>query len=74
MSEDKVRLIDVTINGTGRSFESGLSITELLSEIGAPKEAIAVALNESIVTRALWPQILLSDGDKVEVVTIYQGG
>ncbi len=69
-----VTLISITVNGTPRNLDVPVSITELVKSLDAPKDAVAVAVNESIVTRSQWSQTHVKDGDQIEVVTIYQGG
>ncbi len=67
----------LTINGESRSLTEGSSVNDLLASIAIdPDEAqgIAVAVNEKIVRRNDWYGMILSTGDRVEVVTAQQGG
>lgn len=67
----------LTINGESRSLTEGSSVNDLLASIAIdPDEAqgIAVAVNEIIVRRNDWYGMILSTGDRVEVVTAQQGG
>ena len=67
----------LTINGESRSLTEGSSVNDLLASIAIdPDEAqgIAVAVNEIIVRRNDWYSMILSTGDRVEVVTAQQGG
>ena len=69
--------MELTINGESRSLTEGSSVNDLLASIAIdPDEAqgIAVAVNEIIVRRNDWYSMILSTGDRVEVVTEQQGG
>lgn len=69
--------MELTINGESRSLTEGSSVNDLLASIAIdPDEAqgIAVAVNEIIVRRNDWYSMILSTGDRVEVVTAQQGG
>jgi len=52
------------------------TIAELLRERGIDPKArfLAVAVNGTVVRRALWPDSALSSGDAVEIVRPLQGG
>ncbi|TDI74543.1 MAG: sulfur carrier protein ThiS [Bacteroidetes bacterium] len=67
----------LTVNGTERQFKNETTVSDLLRSIQidpASARGIAVALNDRIVRKADWESKVLSDGDRVEVVTAQQGG
>ncbi len=67
----------LTVNGTERQFKKETTVSDLLRSIQidpASARGIAVALNDRIVRKADWESKVLSDGDRVEVVTAQQGG
>ena len=66
--------IQITLNGESRSFDSGLSVDGLLSVLGLPRERIAVELNRRVVQRKDWPDRVLQDEDRVEIVHFVGGG
>ncbi|GEO98567.1 sulfur carrier protein ThiS [Methylobacterium haplocladii] len=39
-----------------------------------PTEGIAIALNGRVVRKPSWPETLLSEGDRIEIVRAMQGG
>ncbi len=52
------------------------TVEELLREIGQDVEAggMAVAVNESVVTKEKWTEQELEKGDRVEIIRATQGG
>ena len=66
--------IQLTVNGETRSFEAGISVDGLLSVLGLPGERIAVELNRRVVQREDWPERILQDADRVEIVHFVGGG
>lgn len=63
----------VIINGKGCDYD-GLTVTEYLARNGYKIEHVAVELNGEILPRANYPDTVLSDGDKLEVVSFVGGG
>lgn len=66
--------MQVWINGEQRELESGRSVGDVLAEMGLPEKGIAVAVDGAVVPRASWPEAVLGDGARVEVLTAVQGG
>jgi len=52
------------------------TVAALLADLGYTANApgVAVAVNEDLVPRSLWPTHTLHPNDRVEVVTARQGG
>jgi len=66
--------VTLTINGEEKSFAGGLSLAELIRQLGMKPDRIAVELNREIVSRAAWPTTKLNDGDRLEIVHFVGGG
>lgn len=62
------------LNGAERELPDGASVADALAAIGAPREGVAVAVDDSVVPRAQWSQFPLRGGARVEVLTAVQGG
>ncbi|MEP0813299.1 MAG: sulfur carrier protein ThiS [bacterium] len=67
-------MIEITVNGKKRSYESAPAIPGILAEIGAPERLVVVEVNGAVVYREDWEKTELRDGDRVEVVTFVGGG
>lgn len=65
---------NITLNDAARTVASGLTIEGLLIELKLQPRFLAVELNRRVVPRADHATTLLSDGDRVEVVTLVGGG
>jgi len=69
--------IPVTVNGDDRTVPDGYPLTEVLRDLEIdPDDAtgVAVAVNESVIRRQDWDDVMLSEEDAVEVIQAQQGG
>ena len=66
--------VQVRINGEHRRVPEGISISELVSELGLDPVRVAVERNLEVVPRAQHDQTILRDGARLEVVTLVGGG
>lgn len=53
---------------------AAVSVGELLKSRGVPAAGIAVAINDKVVRKSEWETTLLSQGDRVIVITAVCGG
>jgi thiamine biosynthesis protein ThiS len=65
--------ISITLNGEPRRVASG-SIAALVASIGLDPAKVAVERNLEIVPRSTLADVLLSDGDVLEIVHFVGGG
>jgi thiazole synthase len=64
----------LTINGEERTFEKSLSVNDLLGEIGLEAGKVAVECNLEIVPKSAYGEMVLADGDRLEIVHFIGGG
>jgi sulfur carrier protein len=64
----------IVVNGEPRATRDGQSVAELLRELGLDSRQVAVERNREIVPRAEHGQVVLADGDELEIVTFVGGG
>lgn len=64
----------IVLNGEDREVGEGVTVTELLRELGLEGVLVAVERNEEIVPRATHATTHLVEGDAVEVVHFVGGG
>ncbi|MFJ8964354.1 sulfur carrier protein ThiS [Lentzea sp. NPDC102401] len=62
------------VNGASRDLAEGTSVAAVVTLVGAPEKGVAVALDGTVVPRALWDSTIVPDGGVVEVLTAVQGG
>ncbi len=66
--------IRVRINGEHRRVAEGISISELVSELGFDPMRVAVERNLEVVPRSTLGDVKIEDGDDFEIVRFVGGG
>ncbi|ALR22790.1 thiazole synthase [Sphingobium baderi] len=66
--------MSIHINGEHRRVRDGLTLAELASELGFVPEKVAVERNLEVVPRSTLGQVLVEDGDELEIVHFVGGG
>jgi thiazole synthase len=64
----------VAVNGERRPVTAGLSVTEMLDELGLDPLRVAVERNREIVPRAMLAETRVEEGDEFEIVHFVGGG
>jgi thiamine biosynthesis protein ThiS len=64
----------ITVNGTEREAAAGATLAELLRDLGLPDRGVAVERNRALVKKADYGGTVLSEGDRLEIVTFVGGG
>ncbi len=67
-------MINISINGERLNVEATTLQALLLARGYKLQTAFACAINNSFVPRPQWPERLLVDGDKIDIVTPITGG
>ncbi|OAI50384.1 thiamine biosynthesis protein ThiS [Betaproteobacteria bacterium SCGC AG-212-J23] len=67
-------MIQVTVNGAAQRFEKPLAVSALIEKMALAGKKIAVERNGEIVPRSLHRQIVVEDGDRLEIVVAVGGG
>jgi sulfur carrier protein len=62
------------MNGNSVELADGITVAGLLDDLGRDGRGIAVAVNEEVVPRSTWAHVMVCVGDRVEVLTVAQGG
>ena len=64
----------VQVNGEPREVASGSTVFALLCDLGLSERPVAVERNTAIVPRAQHAEVVLEEGDSLEVVQFVGGG
>jgi thiamine biosynthesis protein ThiS len=64
----------LTINGEPHSVPDGLTLTALIAHLGMKGDRVAVERNREIVSRTTWAEVVLAEGDRLEIVHFVGGG
>lgn len=66
-------MIELAVNGEAKKTRAQ-TVEALLQELGLAGQAVAVEVNQAVVPKKQHGQAALSEGDKVELVTLVGGG
>jgi sulfur carrier protein len=66
--------MNVTVNGDAMDVKDGLTVAELVEQLGLNEGPVAVERNGEIVPRKQHADVLLSAGDVLEIVHFVGGG
>jgi thiazole synthase len=70
----KHHMIALTLNGEPHRIAFGASVADLVREIGLDPAKVAVERNLEIVPRSTLANVVLADGDILEIVHFVGGG
>ena len=74
MSIDAQQSLKVRVNGEERRVAGGVSIAQMLGELGLDPLRVAVERNLEVVPRSTLADVTVEDGDAFEVVHFVGGG
>jgi thiamine biosynthesis protein ThiS len=70
--------MNIHINGEERAFvpapSAQFTLASLVESLGMKPDRVAIELNRDIVPRDRWPETLLKEGDRLEIVHFVGGG
>ena len=64
----------INLNNNPVTISKGTSLQQILEEYGISSKGIAVAINNQIVSRGSWSDILLKENDQLTIIKATQGG
>ena len=64
----------ITVNGEARDLDDGATLGALLDVLDVRRDGTAVALNDDVVPRARHGEVVLHDGDRLEIIVAVAGG
>ena len=64
----------IVLNGEKKDIPTGLTVKMLLEHLEIKPERVAVEINEEIVRKATYAEVLVRENDRVEVVQFMGGG
>jgi len=67
--------MQISINGNPRHFqEKSMTIADLINTLNVAGKRIAIEWNGEIVPRSQFEEVVLNEGDKLEIVGAVGGG
>lgn len=64
----------IVLNGESRTVAEGVTVADLLAELGRHPRTVAVEHDGEILPRERYAGTVLREGDRLEVVGFVQGG
>jgi thiamine biosynthesis protein ThiS len=74
LNEQHRERMTIVVNGKDMEVADGLSVEQLLSQLGVKREYTAVAVNRDITPKSAYGATVLRPGDRVEIVRPMGGG
>ena len=66
--------VEIVLNGAPRAVPAQHTLQDLIEALALGKQALALAVNRSVVPRQMWPQRVLQEQDQVDIVRVIGGG
>lgn len=66
--------ITITLNGAPHRVPAGTTAAALVESLELGEGRVAIERNLEIAPRSLWSQMVLADGDRLEIVHFVGGG
>jgi sulfur carrier protein len=67
-------VIAIVVNGTEHTIDEGITLVQLIDQMGLAGKRVAVERNREIVPRAKHGAVAVAAGDRIELVTFVGGG
>jgi sulfur carrier protein len=64
----------IQLNGESYAVEGDARLSGLIEKLNLRRGRIAIELNQAVIPKAEWANILLRPGDQVEIVNFVGGG
>ena len=67
-------MINIKVNNTTYQFQSTVTLDPIINQLDISVNGIAVAINQSIITKSDWISTTPNDGDALLIIKATQGG
>jgi thiazole synthase len=67
-------MLNIYLNGDPKSLNAAQSVQALLRDLGLDPAKVAVERNLEIVPKSTFAEVMLNDGDRIEIVHFVGGG
>lgn len=66
--------MQIVLNGENKEISENISLKQLVDKLELKQERVAIELNKTVARRKDWAEIMLKDGDSLEIVHFVGGG
>jgi len=67
-------VIQGTVNGAAQRFDGPVNVRQVLEKLSMAGKKVAVERNGEIVPRSLHQEVMIENGDQLEIVVAVGGG
>jgi sulfur carrier protein len=67
-------MIEIEVNGEPHRVDPGTTLQELIDVLELPQQALALAVNRSVVPRQQWAERPVAPRDRIDIVRAIGGG
>ncbi len=71
---NNLNMAKIQLNGDSYEIINGTNLNELLNKLKIQKNKVAIEVNGEIVEKNKYPNLILNNNDKVEIVQFIGGG
>jgi sulfur carrier protein len=71
---NNLNVAKIQLNGDPYDINDGCNLNELLNKLKIKKNKVAVEVNGEIIEKKMFESLILTKGDKVEIVHFIGGG
>lgn len=64
----------ILYNGNDHAIETPCTVKEFIVEVGKSRIALSVKLNGSFLPKKVWKNVILREGDNLNVIFLMGGG
>ncbi|WP_414709875.1 sulfur carrier protein ThiS [Rheinheimera sp.] len=64
----------ITVNDSPLQLETACSVEQLITQLKLDPNGLAVAINNNVLLKRLWPEHLLKPADSVQLFQLVTGG
>ena len=73
-SSESADQVQITLNGARFELDQPVSVADLLAKLDIDPRRVAVEHNLAILKRQRFPEVVVQEGDTVEIVNFVGGG
>lgn len=70
--------MQIILNGTSENLEKEMSVNEFIEKISSEKNinlsGAVVLINDDLVKRDNWKEVIIKENDQIEILTFVSGG
>jgi len=66
--------MQIVLNGENKEISENISLKHLVDKLELKQERVAIELNKTVARRKDWAEIMLKEGDSLEIVHFVGGG